>query len=75
MRLIGGGLMPWWRIATPPQKYVWRAWIVLMSADGAGTHAIMTETGAAETIVWRWQARFVEEGVEGLLRDKTRPPG
>jgi hypothetical protein len=25
--------------------------------------------------VWRWQQRFAEEGIEGLLRDKTRPPG
>jgi hypothetical protein len=26
-------------------------------------------------MVWRWQRRFAEEGIEGLLRDKTRPPG
>lgn len=58
-----------------PQKHVWRARIVLMSADGIGTSAIMAETGTAKTTVWRWQARFMEEGVEGLLRDKTRPPG
>jgi transposase len=25
--------------------------------------------------VWRWQERFAQEGVDGLLRDKTRPPG
>ena len=25
--------------------------------------------------MWRWQRRFGEEGVEGLLHDKTRPPG
>jgi hypothetical protein len=25
--------------------------------------------------VWRWQARFMAEGVEGLTRDKTRKPG
>lgn len=58
-----------------PQKHVWRARIVLMSADGIGTSAIMAQTGTAKTTVWRWQARFMEEGVEGLLRDKTRPPG
>jgi hypothetical protein len=27
------------------------------------------------TCVWRWQERFATEGVVGLLRDKTRPPG
>ena len=52
-----------------PQKHVWRARIVLMSADGVGTHAIMAETGTAKTTVWRWQARFMAEGVDGLLRD------
>lgn len=58
-----------------PQKHAWRARIVLMSADGVGTATIMAATGTAKTTVWRWQARFMEEGVEGLLRDKTRPPG
>ena len=58
-----------------PQKHVWRAQIVLLSADGVGTNAIMARTDKAKTTVWRWQARFTEEGIEGLLRDKTRPPG
>jgi hypothetical protein len=29
----------------------------------------------SKPVVWRWQARFVAEGVEGLTRDKTRKPG
>jgi len=56
-----------------PQKHVWRAQIVLLSAAGAGTNAIMAETGKAKTCVWRWQERFMTEGVDGLIRDKTRP--
>lgn len=48
---------------------------MLATADGLGTNAIMRLTGKSKPCVWRWQARFVEEGVEGLLRDKTRPPG
>ena len=56
------------------QKHVWRAAIILMSADGVGTHGIMRRTGKSKTCVWRWQERFMEEGVDGLLRDKTRPP-
>ena len=56
-----------------PQKHVWRAEIVLHSADGLGTAEIMRRTGKSKTCVWRWQERFMEEGVEGLLRDKTRP--
>ncbi len=56
-----------------PQKHVWRARIVLLSADGLGTHAIMREAGVSKTAVWRWQERFAQEGLDGLLRDKTRP--
>ena len=55
------------------QKHVWRAQIVLLSAEGLGTNAIMRETGKSKTCVWRGQERFAAEGVEGLLHDKTRP--
>lgn len=58
-----------------PQKHVWRARIVLLSGEGLGTSAIMAETGKSKTCVWRWQERFMHEGVDGLLRDRTRPPG
>jgi hypothetical protein len=56
-----------------PQKHVWRARIVLLTADGAGTAEFMRTAGVSKTAVWRWQERFMEEGVSGLLRDKTRP--
>src|SRR5215469_4944075 len=56
-----------------PQKHVWRAKIVLLTADGHGTAEIMRATGKAKTVIWRWQQRFGEEGVAGLWRDKTRP--
>jgi transposase len=55
-----------------PQKHVWRARIVLMTGDGCGTTAIMRTAGVAKTAVWRWQERFMQCGVNGLLRDKTR---
>ena len=55
------------------QKHAWRAEIVLLSAGGLGTVEIMRRTGKSKTCVWRWQERFAEEGVDGLLRDKTRP--
>ena len=38
-----------------PQKHVWRAEIVLFSADGLGTNEIMRWTAKAKTRVWRWQ--------------------
>jgi transposase len=56
-----------------PQKHVWRARIVLLTAEGLGTSEIMRRTGKSKTCLWRWQERFMHEGVEGLLRDKTRP--
>jgi Homeodomain-like domain-containing protein len=54
-----------------PHKHVWRAEIVLLSADGVGTNEIMRRTGKSKTYVWRWQERFMQAGYDGLLRDKT----
>jgi hypothetical protein len=51
------------------QKHVWRANIILLTADGLGTNAIMRGTGRAKSVVWRWQEQFMREGVGGLLRD------
>ncbi len=56
-----------------PQNHVWRARIVLLTADGKGTNAITEAVGKDKTAVWRWQERFMHEGVAGLTRDKTRP--
>jgi transposase len=35
----------------------------------------MRRSGTSKPTVWRWQARYLEAGVDGLLRDKSRPPG
>jgi transposase len=56
-----------------PQKHVWRARIVLLAAEGVGTRAIMRQSGKGRNAVNRWRERFRAEGVDGLLRDKTRP--
>ena len=58
-----------------PQKHVWRARIILATAEGCGTAEIMRCAGVSKPCVWRWQERFMREGVAGLLRDKTRKPG
>ena len=55
------------------QKHVWRAAIILFSAEGPGTHAIMRRIGKSKTCIWRWQKRFMTDGIDGLLRDNTRP--
>ena len=56
------------------QKHVWRVRIIIESGDGCGTMEIMRRTGRSKTCVWRWQERYMEEGVDGLLYDATRPP-
>jgi transposase len=54
-------------------KFVWRAAIVLSTADGHGTFEIMRRAHTSKPTVWRWQQRYLDEGVAGLKRDKTRP--
>ena len=58
-----------------PQKHVQRANIILKSAEKCSVLDVARQTGASRPAVWRWQQRFAEEGVDGLLRDKTRKPG
>ena len=58
-----------------PQKHVARARVLLATGDGLGTTEIMRQSDLSKPAVWRWQARFMDEGVDGLLRDKTRKPG
>jgi len=56
-----------------PQKLVWRSRIVLLSAAGNGTMSIMRTVGKSKPSVWRWQARYLAQGIAGLKRDATRP--
>ncbi len=55
-----------------PAKLIWRAKIFLATADGFGPNSIMRLSGKSKPRVWRWQDRYLDEGVEGLARDKTR---
>ncbi len=58
-----------------PVKHVQRAQIVLLSADRLPVLEIAKRVGISRPMVWRWQQRYAEQGLDGLLRDKTRPPG
>jgi transposase len=58
-----------------PQKHVQRARIVLLSAARLPVLTVASQVGVSRPSVWRWQQRFAEAGVDGLLRDKTRKPG
>ena len=57
------------------RKHVERAEVVLASAAGRPVQRIAEQIGVSRPMVWRWQQRFAEVGVNGLLRDKTRKPG
>jgi transposase len=57
------------------RKHVERARIVLASADRQSAQRVAQTIGVSRPTVWRWQQRFAESGVEGVLRDKTRKPG
>ena len=56
-----------------PQKHVWRARIILLTADSLGTNGIMAATGKSKTTVWRWQERFMEAGVAGARAGQVAP--
>ena len=56
-------------------KHVQRARLVLLSAERLAVAEVARRAGVSRPAVWRWQRRFAEQGVSGLLRDKTRPPG
>ena len=55
------------------RKLVWRSEIILATADGHGTFEIMRRARTSKPTVWRWQQRYLDEGVAGLKHDKTRP--
>ena len=57
------------------QKHVQQAKIVLHSAEWCCVLDIARLSGVTRPAVWRWQRRYTEQGVDGLLRDKTRKPG
>jgi transposase len=57
------------------QKHVARARIILGSAERLPVAAVARRAGVGRPAVWRWQRRFAEAGVDGLLRDATRKPG
>jgi len=58
-----------------PQKLVWRARIVLLATDGLTAGAIAAAAGKSLLTVRRWRRRYMAKGVDGLLKDATRPPG
>src|SRR5271163_3445773 len=58
-----------------PQKVVWRSQIVLLAGQGIGAVEVATRVGKSVLTVRRWRRRYEAKGVDGLLKDATRPPG
>ena len=58
-----------------PQKVVWRARIVMLAGDGTRAGEIARRVGKSVLTVRRWRRRYATNGVGGLLKDATRPPG
>src|SRR5271156_123158 len=73
----------------PPTASNWLRWSWIATArksmSGGGRSSWPQQRAAApprscavpgfRSPVWRWQERFMRQGVAGLLRDKTRKPG
>jgi transposase len=58
-----------------PLKHVQRVNIILLSAERLPVLEVARRANVSRPAVWRWQRRYAEQGVDELLRDKTRMPG
>ncbi len=50
-----------------------RPWRLRLPKRPANSRLRIRKRANAATTVWRWQERFMEKGVDGLLHDKMRP--
>lgn len=68
-------LTTWVRRGATPQKQALRAGIILMTVDGVPTRDILQRLRTTAPTVMLWRRRFVEQGVAGLRRGRSRRPG
>ena len=54
-------------------RVVLRSRIVLLASDGLQNKQIAEKLGVAPRMVALWRGRFLESGIEGLLKDAPRP--
>ena len=57
-----------------PQKHVWRAEIVLLSADGVGTVEIMRQTGTSKTVSGAGRSALQRQGSLASCATRRGPP-
>jgi transposase len=58
---------------TTQARLVMRSRIVLLAADGLQNKQIAAVLNVAPRMAALWRARFIEQGIEGLLKDAPRP--
>lgn len=56
-----------------PVRLKERAAIILLAAEGLENREIAEQLGQDAGKVGRWRNRYAEHGLEGILKDKTRP--
>jgi transposase len=61
------------RCHTTPHRLVFRARTILGAAEGKQNKVIAAELGTRRGTVQKWRDRFLEAGLDGLLRDAPRP--
>jgi len=65
-------LVTWTARRKTAQALALRARIVLMAADGVNNKSVASQLGITPQTVGRWRARFLAQGIDGLL-DEPRP--
>ena len=66
-------LTRWVKSRAVGDKQTLRARIVLMTAEGCSTQAIMEALKVSNPTLNLWRRRYLECGIEGLKKGKTRP--
>ncbi len=61
------------RRRTTPVRVVQRSRIVLLAADGMQNKEIAQHLSVAPRMVALWRGRFIDLGIEGLMKDAPRP--
>jgi hypothetical protein len=77
LELTGADRRPLARVAADngDEGLAQRARVVLLAADGVSNREIAEAMAMTETTVGRWRARFVAEGMVGLIDRRHAPVG
>src|ERR1700733_7993031 len=66
-------LEKWSRRRPTPVRVVQRSRIVLLASGGMQNKEISERLGVAPRMAALWHSRFIQLGIEGLLKDVPRP--